>query len=243
MYDKPSKSGFYEQHWITKTESAPLLITPQSSNVHDRFPQSSNVHERFPHNPNVPETVAEHRREVLTTLHNQEGSRLENPQSSNSVPKTSSHVFPQSSNSVPKTSSHDFPQSSNTMPYHDTVFQSSDLKSDNVMMSFRDQKDSHLEPQSSNVYKNIPQSSLSNVIPSHDNQDKVFHSRSVIDSQSSNVTSAHQYSQSSNFVTSSHDGKNAESSCPDLERLDRSYTSVYENSSTSYGRVYDKNAR
>jgi hypothetical protein len=279
---------------MTKTESAPLLIEPQASRVYEGLPKNSPNSERLPQNSKVSERLQKSSDIPLSMsspLHNK--SRFEDAQSSNN--------FPQSSNP------------NYMVPYQDSVFQSSDLRSDIVMMPFHDPNytytgppssksafqdrkghSSEQEQQSSNVYNSVSQSSTSNVITSHDNQqDFQFRSDSAMfDSQRSNVYSSDpQSSKSSAFqdrrdyssevqssevytnvpqnstshvITSHdnhqgfesrsdhsqrpnvfHDRKTADSSCPDLERLDRSYTSVYEekNMSTSYASVYDKIAR
>jgi len=278
---------------MTKTESAPLLIEPQASRVYEglpknslnseRLPQNSKVSERLPKSSDIPPS--------MSPLHNK--SRFEDAQSSNN--------FPQSSNP------------NYMVPYQDSAFQSSDLRSDIVMMplhdpnytykdppssksAFQDRKghSSGQEQQSSNVYNSVSQSSTSNVITSHDNQqDLQFRSESAMfdsqrsnvyntdpqsaksssfhdrrdyssEAQSSNVYTNVPQNSTSNVITSHdnhqgfesrsdhsqrsnvfHDRKTADSSCPDLERLDRSYTSVYEekNMSTSYASVYDKIAR
>jgi hypothetical protein len=322
---------------MTKTESAPLLIEPQASRVYEGLPKNSPNSERLPQNSKVSERLQKSSDipPSMSPLHNK--SRFEDPQSSNN--------FPQSSNP------------NYMVPYQDSAFQSSDLRSDIMMIpfhdpnytgppssksAFQDRKDYSSEQQSSNVYNSVSQSSTSNVITSHDNQqDFQFRSDSAMfDSQRSNVYSSDPQSAKSTFqdkrdysselqsskvhdsipqsskstfqdrrdchysseaqssnvfsnapqnstshVITSHDNhqdfesrsdrsqrsisnafhdritdpqsskssdrsqrsndKTADSSCPDLERLDRSYTSVYEekNMSTSYASVYDKIAR
>jgi hypothetical protein len=314
LYDKPSKSGFHEPHWMIKTESAPLLIEPQATRVYEGLPKNSLNSERLPQNSKVSERLPKSNDipPSMSPLHNK--SRFEDPQSSNN--------FPQSSNP------------NYMVPYQDSAFQSSDLRSDIVMMpfhdpnytytgppssksAFQDRKEYSSEQQSSNVYNSVSQSSTSNVITSHDNQQdfqfrsdsamfdsqrsnvystdpqsakSTFHDRRDYSSelqsskvhdivpqsskstfqdrrdysseaQSSNVFTNVSQNSTSNVITShdnhkgfesksdhsqrSNDRKTADSSCPDLERLDRSYTSVYEekNMSTSYASVYDKIAR
>jgi hypothetical protein len=208
---------------------------PQSSN---RFPQSSNTNFMVPFQDSAFQS-SDLRSDIVMT--NDPNYTYTDPPSSKSAfqdrkeyssEQQSSNVY----NSVSRSST------SNVITSHDNQ-QDLQFRSDSAMISsqrsnvyytdpqssksssFQDRRDYSSEAQSSNVFTKVPQNSTSNVITCHDNH-KGFESRS-------------DHSQRSNDI------KTADSSCPDLERLDRSYTSVYEekNMSTSYASVYDKIAR